>query len=306
MKSTFQFQLGGAPQANRDATVNLTNEATGQKLQLKPYLDGSLIVRDLDPGLWQLSVDHPNATIPLFEQRVRLFDQTAPTFVPININPGVVPPPISTPIADVSPVQKAAASVKERMQPLAGKNPGEVIRASDWNTMAAAMVDLAGAVAELTTLIAPLGHRHPEIDARIDVLQDQMNKFSTSFGRSLLQSQRAQQIADLKGNLQQVITLGGATATQSKAATDAVAQLEQNIDVDSSTFTSMLTNASSASFTLVNQLTLSDPTLAQKDPVKNLQNTASSYTKSGVATTPADETFAFLSAKSVRAAGLRG
>jgi hypothetical protein len=306
MKSTFQIQLGGAPQANRDAVVTLANEATGQKLQVKPYLDGSLTVRDLDPGVWQVSVDHPNATIPLFDARVRLFDQAAPTFVPITIPPGVVPPPSTTPIADMSPVQKAVASAKDRIQPLAGKSPGEVIRASDWNTMASAMVDLAAAVVELTTLVAPLGHGHADIESRIDRVQDQLNKFAASFGRSQLQTQRASQIKDFKDNLLQVITLGGATAAQSKAATDAVGQLEANIDVDSATFTSMLTNASSASYTLVNQLALADPTIAAKDPVKSLQDAATTYTKAGVASTPADETFAYLAANSVKAAGIRG
>jgi len=303
MKSTFQIQLGGAPQANRDAVVTLANEATGQQLTLKPFLDGSLTVRDLDPGLWQVSVDHPNATIPLFESRVRLFDQTAPTFVPINIPTDVVPRPPATPIADLSPVQRAATSAKDRVRPLAGKSPGEVIRASDWNTMAGAMLDLASAVAELTTLIAPLGHAHPDIESRIDRVQDQLNKFASSFGRSQLQTQRGLQIKDLKDSLLQVITLGGATPEQSKAATDAVGQLESNIDVDSATFTSMLTNASSASFTLVNQLALADPTITSKAPVKTLQNTASTYTRAGVATTPADETFTYLAARS---ATLRG
>jgi hypothetical protein len=62
----------------------------------------------------------------------------------------------------------------------------------------------------------------------------------------------------------------------------------------------MLTGASSASFSLVNQLAAADPAIASHDQVKALQNTASAYTKAGVAVTPADETFAFLSAKSAR------
>lgn len=305
MKSTFQIQLGGAPQAHRDATVTLANESTGQTMQVKPYLDGTVTVRDLDPGLWKVRVDHPNAAVPLFDSRVRLFDQVAPTFVPIRITPDLVPPPASTPTADLTPVQSAAAGVKDRVAPLAGKNPGEAIRASDWNTMAAALLDLASAVSELTTLVAPLGHHHADIEGRIDRVQDQLNKFASSFGRSVLQNQRQQQIAELKGNLQQVITLGAASAAQSKAATDAVAQLEANVDVDSATFTSMLTSASAASFTLVNQLAVADPNLASHDQVKSLQNTASSYTKAGVAVTPADETFAFLAAKSARV-NLRG
>jgi hypothetical protein len=306
MKSTFQIQLGGAPQANRDALVTLANEATGQTLKVKPFLDGSVTVRDLDPGLWKVRVDHPNAAIALFDAPVRLFDQLTPTVVPIRIRPDLVPPPSTTPMADVSPVQRAASSVKERVAPLAGKSPGEAIRAADWNTMAAAVLDLASAVGELTSIVAPLGHHHPDLEQRIDGVLDQLNKFASSFGRSVLQTQRLQQVSELKANVLQVATLAGATPAQSKSATDAITQLESNLDVDSATFTSMLTTASSASFALVNQLALADPTIASHDQVKTLQNTASAYTKAGVAVTPADETFAFLAAKSTRAAISRG
>jgi hypothetical protein len=302
MKSTFQIQLAGAPQANRDALVKLTNEATGQTLTVKPYLDGTVTVRDLDPGLWQVRLDHPNATVPLFESRVRLFDQPAPTFVPIKLPPELVPPPVATPVADVTPVQRAAASVKDRVQPLAAKSAGEVMRAGDWNAMAAAVIDLASAVTQLTNIVAPLGHRHPDLEDRIDRVQDQLNKFASSFGRSVLQTQRLQQIQELKANLQQVITIGGATAAQAKPATDAIATLEANIDADSATFTALLTAASSASFSLVNQLAAADPAIASHDQVKTLQKTASAHTKAGIAITPADETFAFLSAKSARSA----
>src|SRR5262249_23353801 len=144
------------------------------------------------------SVDHPNSPVPLFDSRVRLFDQPAPTFVPIAITPGIVPKPPTTPAADLSPVQKAASSVKDRVAPLGGKSPGEVIRAADWNALCGAVVDLAGAVSQLTTLVSPAGHGHPDIQTRIDALQDQLNKFATSFGRAQLQTQRTSQIGDLK------------------------------------------------------------------------------------------------------------
>ena len=305
MKSTFQIQLGGAPQANRDALVTLNNESTGQTLKVKPFLDGSVTVRDLDPGLWKVRVDHPNATIPLFDSKVRLFDQVAPTFVPIRIAPEIVPPQSEVPTADRSPVQRAATGVTERVAPLAGKSPGEAIRSADWNTMAQAVMDLASAVAELTSIVAPLGHRHPEIEGRIDRVQDQLNKFSTSFGRSVLIGQRQQQLTELRASVQQVVTLGRATPAQAKPATDALAQLEANLEVDSATFTSMLTSASSASFSLVNQLALADPALAANEEVKSLQSTASAYTKAGVAVTPADETFSFLASRSARVSAIK-
>lgn len=300
MKSTFQIQLAGAPEANRDAVVTLVNEGTGQKLQVKPYLDGSLTVRDVDPGLWQVSVDHPNSPVPLFDSRVRLFDQPAPTLLPINIPHGIVPKPPTPAVADLSPVQKAAAAVKDRVAPLGGKSPGEVIRAADWNALSSAVIDLANAVTQLTTLVAPAGHGHPEIQSRIDTLQDQLNKFATSFGRAQLQTQRASQIDEIKNLVGRVAAAGSATGTQTKPVDDAIKQLADNIDVDSATFTSMLSGASSAAYTLLNQLSLSNPTLPAQDSAKELQAKAGAYTKAGIATTPADETFIYLGARAAR------
>src|SRR4051794_20201976 len=97
-KGTFEFQLTGFPAANRDAEITLTNDATGQTLTRNPFLDGSLVVRDLDPGLWSVKVTHPNAISTIFQSKVRLFPQVPPTRVPIPIPDFVFK---DTPISDV-------------------------------------------------------------------------------------------------------------------------------------------------------------------------------------------------------------
>jgi hypothetical protein len=51
MKSTLNLQLQGFPAANRDAEITLVNHATNQTLTRNVFLDGSLVVRDLDAGL---------------------------------------------------------------------------------------------------------------------------------------------------------------------------------------------------------------------------------------------------------------
>src|SRR5215831_7015227 len=102
-------QLSGFPMANRDAVVTLTNAASGQTITRSPFLDGSLIIRDLDPGIWQMKVTHPNLVTPVYQQLIRVFPQPTPTFVPVPIPPAVFQDtPIATvPEANLGPVQQA-------------------------------------------------------------------------------------------------------------------------------------------------------------------------------------------------------
>src|SRR2546421_3671477 len=188
-KATFNLQLQGFPAANRDATVKLTNQATGQIIERKPFLDGSLQVRDVDPGLWQLVVRHPNLVNPIIQQPVRLFPQPTPTFIPIPVPADLFKdtPIRDIPDANLAPVQQAVTSVRDRARPLAVKGAGEVIRASDWNSLAGAVSDLAAAVLELTNLVSPKGHDHPEIAEKIDEVQGNLRRFAEAFGKSLVE-----------------------------------------------------------------------------------------------------------------------
>lgn len=188
----LNLKLQGVPAANRDASVKLVNIASGQTLERKPFLDGSLTVRDIDPGPWEVQVLHPNVVSPLFQQRITVLPQFRPTFIPIPIRPDLfVDNPIrDVPDADLTPVQQTATAVRAVVAPIAGKAAGEVIRAEDWNQLASAVSDLAAAVLELTSLVSPRGHDHPEIAAKIDEVQGNVRRFTESFGRSLLELRR--------------------------------------------------------------------------------------------------------------------
>ncbi len=131
MKAAFNFQLQGYQPAFRDATISLVHEATGQTFERKAFLDGSLVVRDLDPGFYQVSVRHPNLINVIDQRRVRLFPQPAPTkiFVPVPADIFRDTPIRDIPDADLAPVQQTAASVNATVSPIGSKQPGEAILA---------------------------------------------------------------------------------------------------------------------------------------------------------------------------------
>jgi hypothetical protein len=193
--------------------VKLLNQATGKTVTAKPFLDGSLTVRNLEPGPYQMTVLHPNLINPILTKKIRVFPQPTPTRIPIPIPADLFrdTPIQDIPDADLGPVQAVAASVGSSVAPIAGKAPGEVIRSSDWNVLAQAITDLAGAVGELTRIVAPLGHNHPEIEVKINEVQGNIQRFSEAFGRSLLELRREIESENLRKRLGTVLDEGGAS-----------------------------------------------------------------------------------------------
>ncbi len=208
MKAAFNFQLQGYQPAFRDATISLVHEATGQTVERKAFLDGSLVVRDLEPGFYQVTVRHPNLLTVIDQRRVRLFPQPAPTkvFVPVPADIFRDTPIRDIPDADLAPVQQTVSAVGAAIGPLGNKQPGEAILAADWNLMATAIHDLANAVLELTKLVSPRGHDHPEIAEKIDEVQGNIMRFSEAFGRSLLELRREIEATKLRRKVDENIT----------------------------------------------------------------------------------------------------
>ena len=242
--ATFNVQLQGFPAANRDAVIKLTNEATGAVTERKPFLDGSLAVRDLDPGFYQIQVTHPNVIQPIDTRRVRLFPQVQPTYVPFVI-PQVLfqnNPIRDIPDADLGPVQQTVAATRDQVRPIGGKAAGEAIRAADWNTLVSAVSDLATAVLSLTELVSPKGHDHPEIADKIGEVQGNLQRFAEAFGRSLLELRREIETENLRRRVTEVMTLGGATAAQTTRATSRIDELTTLVQTDTPQFTQKLTN----------------------------------------------------------------
>jgi hypothetical protein len=290
MKSAVNLTLQGHVPAFRDADVELVNQATGQTITRKPFLDGTLLIRDVDPGLWQVKVTHPNLSIPIDTRVIRVFDQVPPTRVPIPVPPVLFrdTPIRDIPDADLGPVQALATAARDRMGPISAKGPGEVIRAADWNTMAGVVTDLANAVLQLAVLVSPKGHDHPEIAEKIAEVQDNLRNFAEAFGRSLVELRREIESGALHQRLDTVLTKGNASATVRDKLVAKVTDLQQTLQGDTPLFTQKLSSAGSLILTEVNQLATQQPdggTAFLSDPaVQQLLAMSGNYLDAGTQT----------------------
>jgi hypothetical protein len=212
----------------------------------------------------------------------------------------IVPPDLfrDTPIrdipdADLTPVQQAASETKALLQPLAAKAPGEVIRASDWNALAGAVQELANAVLQLTELVSPRGHAHPEIEEKFDEVQGNIRRFADAFGRSLLELRRDIEAQRLRGNVQDVLITAGASDAIRNRVLEQVTTLERNVQADTAIFTRNLTQAGNLILTEINELANAQGAEAQTflelPAVQQLTETARSYVTTGTQVRPEAE-----------------
>lgn len=292
--AAFDIRLQGFPAANRDAEIKLVNQVTGATLHRKPFLDGSLLLRELEPGPYELTVVHPNLVQPIDRRTIRLFPQPFPTRVPVIVRPELFrdTPIRDIPDADLGPVQQTVAAVKNVVPSLGGKAAGEVIRSSDWNALVGAVSDLAGAVLELTKLVAPLGHNHPEIEEKIAEVQGNIRRFSESFGRSLLELRRDIENQNLRRTVTDVLDRAGAATDVRDRVLRRVDDLEVAVQQATPVFTGKLANTGNVLLTEVNELALgqADPDAFLAEPaVAKLMGVATQYATSGTQTQVEEE-----------------
>lgn len=288
------FQLKGYAAANRGATIHLRNALTGVEIERAPFLDGSLTVRDIEPGNYEMTVRHENLIQPIDQRRIRIFPQPQPTFVPVAVPPELFrdTPIRDIPDADLAPVQGLATAARDRLAPIAVKSPGEAIRAADWNALVGVVGDLATAVLQLTSLVSPTGHAHPEIEEKIGEVQGNIRRFAEAFGASLLGLRREIETANLRKTVNTVVNL--ATGPEREAIRTRligrVAELEETVGADTASFTQKLAAAGNQLLLDVNTLAVGSGTEATdflaKDQVKALIGSAEAYRVAGTQVKP--------------------
>lgn len=225
----LNLQLNTKSTFNRDMTVELTNQATGQKVNVKPYLDGKVVARNIEPGKWRAVVKHPNILFPVFDRPVTVFPGR-PTHVPVRIPENIFEnaPIAETPDADLGPVQARLENAAAKAEAEGNKLGGQPIYAEDWNAMAGTVADLARANGDLSELVSPIGHDHPELVAKIDEIQANLQRFYDLFGRSLAQLQRQVQQLALQRKVETALGALGEVPPEKRAAIDgAVKQLAE-------------------------------------------------------------------------------
>ena len=218
----LNLQLNTKSDYNRDMVVELTNQATGQIKTVKPFLDGKVVARNIDAGQWRAVVKHPNLLFPLYDRPLKVLPNR-PTFVPV-----VIPDTIfensaiaDTPDADLGPTQDKFSAAVSAANVQANKLAGQPIYADDWNTLSGTVADLAQSNLDLSNLVSPLGHDHPEIADKINEVQANLQRFYDLFGRSLAQLQRQVQQLALQRKVDAALGEVGSVTDSQRGAIDA-------------------------------------------------------------------------------------
>jgi hypothetical protein len=285
----FKMQLQGFQPAFADATVKVTNIATGVAVERKPFLDGTLLLSDLAAGQYEMEVKHPNLVLPIAKRKIKLFPQVPPTFVPIPIDPVLFKdsPIRDVPDADLGPIQQTATAVQQRIARVGGKIAGEAIKSADWNDLAQSVADLAGAILDLTKRVSPVGHDHPEIAEKIDEVEDNVRRFNESFGKSLLALQRKREAENLGRAADDAF--GAIPANITKKVFDKIAELHPVAQSDPRIFSKRLALTGDTILTAINEAASAAQdanAFLAKPEVKALQAAASNYVDTGVTDAP--------------------
>ncbi len=186
-----KFQLNTPVEITQDLQVQLTHAVSGKSVSVTPFLDGTVSVRNLDPGEYRVQVRHPNLPFQVLDRPVKILTER-PTFVPLKIDLDIF---TNTPVrdiaeADLEPVRAQLDGASDTADAQAVKKGGQPIYADDWNVLSGAVASVAAATLDLTRRVSPQGHDHPELIEKLDEIQRNLQRFLEVFGQSMAQVQR--------------------------------------------------------------------------------------------------------------------
>jgi len=246
MMNDLTLNIHGFPAVNRDLEVELRDPISNVLVKtVKPFLDGTARLPKVAPGSYEITLRHPNLVAPVLRRPIRVLP-TGDTKITIVIDPSQFrnTPIEDIPDANLTPVRQMADSVAETVLPLAAKQPGEAIKAEDWNQMASSIRDLAQAVSELTRLVSPVGHDHPEFVRKFDEVTGNFGSLVSTLSAAMAEIQRQIQTARFRQQVDELLDVAAIdkTSARGKEFTDLVKELEGTVIDDPSTFSRKVRN----------------------------------------------------------------
>lgn len=279
--SSMKFYLDAPPENVTDVVLTITNEATGKTSQTTPYSDGSARFSGLAAGSYRVRAKHPYLPFDLYDERVRV-GPDRPAIVPIKIPKNIFEDtPIKAQVeAKLEPVRTKLDEVGEKAEKQAKKKGGQPIYADDWNELSLAVSDAAAATSDLTTRVSPLGHAHPELVAKLDEVQSNLEKFYEIFAKSLAELQRQIQTLALDKQVDDAIAeIPNLTPDKKNKLKDQVKELADATRDSPYVFTSRAKSTGQKIEELINEAA-TDPATRKKQAVDDLSKVASAMGRS--------------------------
>jgi hypothetical protein len=281
MPQTLNLNILGFPAVNRDLTVEIRDPATDTLVQTaRPFSDGTARVPRLEAGAYELAVLHPNLTLPVLRRPIRILP-TGETTVSVLIDPSKFrnTPIEDIPDANLGPVREQVASIAETVLPLGQKQPGEAIKAEDFNLMATSIREMALAVAELTRLVSPVGHNHPELETKFDEVSTNFETLLNTLSTAMAELQRQIQAQRVRTQVEGVLDRAEIDPASPKGRVflDLVDSLEGKVTETPTSFGRAARGVGVQLTTQLEQLIdekATDPAFAESADVKNLSQSA--------------------------------
>jgi hypothetical protein len=276
--NTLNLTIAGFPAVTRDLSVEVRDAVSQEVIRtVRPFSDGSVRVPQIAAGAYELAVFHPNLTLPILRRPIRILP-VGDTRVSVLIDPSQFrnTPIQDIPDANLGPIRDTVASIAESVLPLANKQPGESIRAEDFNQLASSIRDIALAVTELTRLTSPVGHNHPELEAKFDEIDTNFTTLLNTLSIAMAQLQRQIQARRVRDQVEQVLDTAAVdkTSPQGRQFLDLVDQLDANETETPPRFGRVARDVGVQLQTNLEQLIdakgAADPTFVDKAPVKGL------------------------------------
>lgn len=221
----------GFPAVNRDLEVDLIDSATRKSVRkVVPFLDGTVRIPQILPGSYEIQVRHPNIATPVITRPIHVLP-SGNTNITVLIDPTKFRNSAieDIPEANLKPVADLSSSIAETIAPLASKTPGEAIRSSDWNALAGAVRDLATTNVQLTRLVSPVGHDHPELVAKIEEMSGNFTTLLDTMSQALAELQRQILTMSLQKQVDDVLDKTEAPPPKRKEFEDLIKNLQQNV-----------------------------------------------------------------------------